>query len=234
MRRPYHVVLRLGAPVALNHPWVHFDSVLLHLAAARVLGEAIYDLPTFTPADVASLPGMEAYAEAVYSRAGLKFASVAFFGPEPRYGTLDYYSRPDPGLPKRRIRYGIGPYRSWQLRWVYVAAEYAEFWAWGDPAVAADLLADLVGLGNDVRVGWGHVLDVRVEEVAEDRSVVADGRAMRPIPVRFLARYSEAVPLAWRPPYWSRDSVELCAPPGAEVDFGGPPRRVLRERFHGG
>lgn len=233
MRRPYRVRCRLGAPVALNHPWVHLDSVLLHLAASRVLGEAIRDLPTFVPADVGSLPGMEAYADAVYSRAGLKFASVSRFGPVPRYGTLDHYCRPDEGLPKRRIHYGIGPYRSWRLRWVYVAAEYVEFWAWGVPEIARDLLGGLDAIGNDVRVGWGHVVNVTVEETDEDRSVVWEGRAMRPIPVRFLRSWSEAVPLAWRPPYWARDSVELCAPPGAAIDFGGPPRRVLRERLHG-
>jgi hypothetical protein len=40
---------------------------------------------------------------------------------------------------------------------------------------------------------------------------------MRPIPVRLLESYNDAVELAWKPPYWAADSIELCAPPGAEV-----------------
>jgi len=227
-RRPYRVLIRLGAPV-VAYPWIAGDALLEHLAFARQLGRRQYDLPTFTPFDRRAL-GPDPYEDVVYSRAGLRFASVVEFGPEPKFGSLDYYSRVDEGLPKRRVRLGFGPYRNWQMRWVYRAAEWARIWAWGRPDLAADLLGDLVGLGNDTRVGWGHVLDVRVEETDEDRSVVWEGRATRPIPVRFLRAWSDEALLAWKPPYWHRDSVELCAPPDAEVDFGGPPRRVLRVR----
>jgi hypothetical protein len=227
--RPFLVTIRLGAPVALAHPWIAGDALLAHLAFARQLGRGQYDLPNFEPVDRRTL-GADPFPGLVYCRAGLRFASAIQLGPEPKLGSLDYFSRIDDGLPKRKVYAGIGPYRAWQLRWVYAAAEWARFWVYGRPDLARDLLGDLVGLGNDTRVGWGHVLDVRVEETDEDRSVVADGRAMRPIPVRFLRRWSDEAVMAWKPPYWSRDSIELCAPPGAEVDFGGSPRTVLRAR----
>jgi hypothetical protein len=229
-RRPYVVTIRLGAPVVLAHPWIAGDALLEHLAFARALGRAQYELPVFTPV---RRPGPDPYQDVVGSRAGLRFASVVEFGPQPKLGSLDYYSRVDEDLPKRRVRIGVGPYRAWLMRWVYVSAEWARFWAWGRRDLAEELLEDLDGVGNDTRVGWGRVLDVRVEDTEEDRSVVWEGRATRPIPVRLLRSWSDEALLAWHPPYWHRDSVELCAPPGAEVDFGGPVRRVLRERFHG-
>jgi hypothetical protein len=231
--RPYRVTMRLGAPVALAHPWIAGDALLEHLAFGRQLGRRQYDLPVFVPYDRAPL-GPDPYAKVVYCRSGLRFASVIEFGPVPKLFSLDYFSRTDDHLPKRRIYAGIGPYRLWQLRWVLCASEWACFWAYGQPDLARDLLTDLVGLGNDTRVGWGHVLDTCVEELDEDRSVVAEGKAVRPIPVRFLRRWSDAAVLAWKPPYWDRNSVELCAPPGAEVDFGGSPRTILRRVHHDG
>jgi hypothetical protein len=229
----YLVMIRLGAPVALAHPWIAGDALLEHLAFGRQLGRRQYDLPTFVPYDRSPL-GPDPYANVVYCRSGLRFASVVEFGPVPKLSSLDYFSRIDDDLPKRRVYAGIGPYRLWQMRWVLCASEWARFWAYGRPGLARDLLGDLVGLGNDTRVGWGHVLGVSVEVVAEDRSLVAAGRAMRPIPVRFLRRWSDAAAMAWKPPYWDRESVELCAPPGAEIEFGGSPRTVLRERHHRG
>lgn len=224
--RPYVVHIRLGAPVALAHPWIAGDALLEHLAFSRRLGRQQYNLPPFTPAPHR---GDDPYANLVYSRAGLRFASVVELGPEPKAGTLEYYCRPDDALPKRRIPLGMGQYRAWAMRWVYIAAEWARIWAYGRPELATELVADLVGVGNDTRVGWGYVIEAAVEEVPEDRSVVWEGRAQRPIPVRFLRSYSDAVQLAWMPPYWDSASVELCAPPGAEVDFGGSPRSVLRK-----
>jgi hypothetical protein len=231
-RRPYCVTIRLGAPVAINHPWIAGDALLEHLAFARQLGREQYNLPAFTPFDRSSL-GPDPWEDSVYCRAGLRFASAIEFGPMPKLGSLDYFARIDEGLPKRKVYLGIGPYRAWQMRWVYVAAEWARFWGFGRVDLVRDLVSDLVGLGNDTRVGWGHVLSVEVDECDEDRSVVADGKATRPIPVRFLRSWSDAAPLAWKPPYWDRASVELCAPPGAEVDFGGPLRKVLRAKHYG-
>ena len=68
-------------------------------------------------------------------------------------------------------------------------------------------------------MGWGAVSTVTVTPMEENWALTRDGLAMRPIPVRYAKSYSDAVPLAWKPPYWSPDNVELCVPPGAEVEL---------------
>jgi len=83
------------------------------------------------------------------------------------------------------------------------------------------LLELLTHLGNDTRMGWGLIDKKRMElePIPEDRSVVWQGKAMRPIPIRFLNSCSDAVYLPWRSPYWAAENVEMCAPPGAEVEL---------------
>ena len=73
----------------------------------------------------------------------------------------------------------------------------------------------LVGLGNDVRIGFGAIRDVAFEQIEEDWSIVAGGVAMRPIPVEMCAEYEDAAYLPYKAPYWSPHNVVLCVPPGA-------------------
>ena len=68
-------------------------------------------------------------------------------------------------------------------------------------------------------VGFGAVREVRVEEAEEEWGLVRGGLAMRPIPVRLLKRYEDAAYLAYRPPYWAKESVELCAVPFTHVEL---------------
>jgi CRISPR type IV-associated protein Csf3 len=93
------------------------------------------------------------------------------------------------------------------------------FYARADLEILEDLLKDLIGLGDNWRVGWGAVRKFVIEEWEEDWSIVADGRAMRPIPVRFLKSYEDSALLAWRSPYWDLSNVEECAVPGTRVEL---------------
>jgi len=42
---------------------------------------------------------------------------------------------------------------------------------------------------------------------------------MRPIPVKLLRSYEDAAYLAYRPPYWAKESVDLCAVPFTHVEL---------------
>lgn len=43
--RPFRVEVRLAAPVSLNHPWLHLDGILAHLAVLQ-WGHAVIGVDT--------------------------------------------------------------------------------------------------------------------------------------------------------------------------------------------
>lgn len=216
--QPFELRCRLATPVALNHPWLHLDGILAHLIQLRVRGRDYYNLPSKVPNPA---PSGHRYTELLARTGDLVHASVSFFEPEPQLFTLGYFKRFEaerfPG--RRKLPRGTGYYRDWMLRWVLVSAEWCVFYGRGDLVLLTELLDGLTHLGNDTRVGWGRVERWELRPLPEDRSLVYQGRAMRPIPIRFLRSYADVVPLAWKPPYWAAEHVELCAPPGAEVEL---------------
>lgn len=216
---PFELVCRMATPIALNHPWLHLDGIVTHLVYQRVAGRAFYELPTKQVCPV-SKDRMGRFARRFEKRDGVRCASVSFFEPD-KLGSLQFFKRPEAeGMPGvRKLTISNGQYRAWMLRTVYQACHTATFYGCGDVPVLRAALEDLTHLGDDVRVGWGRVAAWDLREITEDKSVVWEGRAMRPIPVDRLRRYSDAVPLAWYAPYWAPQNVALCAPPGAEVDW---------------
>lgn len=217
---PLEIIIRLRTPVCLNHPWVNLDGLLGHLVYQRVLGRSYYDLPGKT---VVHCPEAEQppWVAMLTQHHGVRFASVSFFDND-GLDSLQYFKRfHEEGCPPalKNCYIGHGYYRAWMNRWVYMKASECRFYAHGHLETLQDLLQDLTHLGNDTRVGWGAVRDIEIGEIAEDRSCVYEGRAQRPIPIRFLREFSDAVALAWCPPYWSPHNVETCAPPGAEVEW---------------
>lgn len=217
---PFEVRIRLRTPVCLNHPWVNFDGVLGHLVYRRVLGMAYYELPGKR---VVHCPEAEEppFVAMLTQHHGVRFASVSFFDND-GLDSLQYFKRfHEKGCPPslRSCYVGHGYYRAWMNRWVYMKASECVFYGHGHLPTIEDLLGELTHVGNDVRVGWGAVGAMTVQEIGEDRSCIYQGRAQRPIPTRYLRNYSDSVPLAWRPPYWAPQNVEPCAPPGAEVEW---------------
>jgi hypothetical protein len=221
---PLRITMFLATPVALNHPWLHFDGLIAHLRHLVILGREYYCLPTKQAVTVRPPKKLRWRWRGgiIEERDGIACASVSEFGPDPRMQTLQYFKRFElAGAPQslRSLYLGHGLYRQWMMRHVYISASWVRFWAVGNCDLIAELLHHVAGIGNDCRIGWGKIHRTVVEEWPEDRSIVWDGRAMRPIPVRLLRAYSEVVPLACRTPYWARESIEPCAPPGAQVEF---------------
>lgn len=215
---PFRVVAHLATPIALNHPWMHLDGLLAHCAGLRRLARDYYLLPTKR---LVEMP--DPWARGLLARAGgIPHASISWFDPpDVAYRSIQYYKRLETnGFPGRKqLRIGHGHFRAWMLRWVYLPVPRVVFYVCGDMERIRDLLSEVTHIGNDHRVGWGKIHRWEFERTPEDWSVVREGRAQRPIPVRLLRSWSDAVPLAWRPPYWARERVEPCAPPGAEVQL---------------
>jgi len=215
---PFVVYFRLRAPVALNHPWLHFDGILAHLLMIEREGRAYYTLPAKTPIPS---PTQEIF-EILRSTRNVFHASVSMFSEPKRVCSVQYYKRFEESRcpTKRKINLGSGRYRNWMLRNIVVAADHCYFYGCGIIDRIASLLGGLPALGDNTRIGFGAIHSWHIERLPQDRSLVYKGKAMRPIPVWLLSRYSEAVRLAWRPPYWAAESIDLCAPPEAEVELG--------------
>ena len=218
---PFRLYLPLLTPVCINAPWIMLDGVLTHLIQMKLHGRRYYYLPT---KQVVKFNGPHRYQRALFfGHNGIPHASASIFEGDVKLQSMQYYKRLEvEGFPgKRKISQGTGHFRAWALRAVYVPAQAVTFYGCGDLRLIRELLELLTHLGNDTRMGWGLIDKKRMvlEPIPEDRSVVWQGKAMRPIPIRFLNSCSDAVYLPWRSPYWAAENVEMCAPPGAEVEL---------------
>jgi hypothetical protein len=209
---PLRVVFYMRTPVALGFPWIFFDSLLAHVALREELGERYFSLPTKTPVDrIPELP-LKKWRD-VY------VASVSIFEPETEMAVYQFYKRGDFPFPRGKIRRGSGFFKDFIIRAAYVPAHRVVFYATGEFEAVRRLAAKVSALGKERNVGFGAVKGVSVEEVEEEWGLVRDGLAMRPIPVRLLKRYEDAAYLAYKPPYWAKESVELCAVPFTHVEL---------------
>ena len=214
--QPFKVTFWLGTPVSLNHPWIHLDGITAHLKYESALDREYRHLPS------KSVVSQDDHAPPLYRKTnGVRHASVSLFVPDLPPYTYTMFKRFEPeGYPRRgpqKVNIGSGHYRNYMLRLVLKPCERVEFYGYGAMDRIADLLSTLTHLGGEGRDGFGQIIGLDVEPIDEDRSLVAGGIAMRPIPVKQLRSWSEAVHVAWRAPYWARESIALCAPPGAEV-----------------
>lgn len=213
--RPLKITFFLKTPIALGHPWIHLDSLLAHVALLDELGEEYYSLPTKVA--IAHLPKLKLGTfNDVYR------ASVSLIDGKaelPRGYVAQYFKRPEFPHGSGKIRVGSGFFKAYLLKAVYVPAKSVTFYAYGDPAWVREMASRVVALGKDTNIGFGFVKEVTVEEMEEDCSLICNGLAMRPIPVRYLRRYEDAAYLAYKPPYWDRNNVDLCAVPFTRVEL---------------
>lgn len=209
--QPLEVVFHLRTPIALGSPWLMFDSLLAHVKLKEELGERYYTLPTKVPAAGVELP-LKRWAD-------LYVASASILEPDAGLHTFSYFKRGDFPFPKGRVERGRGFFKDFYLRVVYAPALRVRFYAAGEVDEVRRLVAKVVGLGKERNIGFGFVKKVEVREVEHEWGLVKDGLAMRPIPVRYLKRYEDAAYLPYRPPYWAKESVALCAPPFTRVEL---------------
>jgi len=220
MVESFELVIQVATPVCLNHPWLHLDGIVGHLIDQRRLGRDYYLLPTKSPEGRGDARGSR-YEHVLCWRQEIPFGSISFFEPDAVHA-IQYFKRFEPAGYEghtAKVNLSSGYLRNWMLNAVYQATHTVRFYGRGHLDLLAELLEDLTALGNDTRIGWGEITSKELRPLPEDHSLVWQGRAQRPLPVRYLKRWSDSVPLAWRPPYWAARNVELCAPPGAEVEW---------------
>jgi hypothetical protein len=215
---PLRVTFRLRSPLALGFPWISLDSLLLHVKLREELGEKYYSLPTKIPARV-----VEEFELPIKRWHDVYVASVSLIDGRPvlpgEFRVFSYFKRGDFPFTRGKVRRGSGFFKDFYLRQPYVPAGSVVFYCTGERGEVERLARLVPALGKDRNIGFGLVREVAVEEWGEECGVACGGLAMRPIPVKYLRRIEEATLLAYKPPYWARESVALCAVPFTRVEL---------------
>jgi hypothetical protein len=206
----------MTTPICLGWPWIHLDGLLAHLARRELDGQNYYVLPSKEPVQ----PGF--YLGVLGSLGPIHRGSISILQPEELH-TMTVYKRfhaegaVDMPWKLRYVSKGTGPLRDWMIRLPYAPAETVTFYGHGNLPEVLRLLSFLPALGKKTAYGFGAFHSVEVEELPKDRSVVHEGRAMRPIPVGMLEEADETMITAYRSPYWAKENVAECARPGSRV-----------------
>ena len=214
---PLKITFYLSAPISLTFPWMYFDGLVGHLLTIDALGEDFYLLPRKFPfsrllkdSQIPNFP--------IKNTRGLYHSSASILDTDRKVLEIMYKKFEDRWAGGRKKIYrGSGFFRDYMIQHVYIPAKTVTFYVNGQKRILDNLCKLITGLGDNTRVGWGAVRKYEIKEEKQDRSIVYKGIAMRPIPEFFLSYTSEKANIAWRPPYWAAENVEVCAPPGAKV-----------------
>jgi len=221
-RTPISVVFSLSSPLALAHPWIHFDGLLAHLVLRDAIGDLYWSLPSRRPLDLeVPLP--------LARTGGMWHASVSQFPQgSPDWHSTTVYKRFDVQNSdliredrRKKINTSSGEFRGYMMSLPYRPVRSVTFFGRGDYEQIRGLLSSVTNLGKKAAYGYGEVQRAEIKRTREDWSLVRDGVAMRPIPTRLLEEWDDSVLVAWRPPYWDKRNVEPCAPPGAHIVLRG-------------
>lgn len=231
--RAFVVEVQLSTPVVLT-PWKHvpvtLDGILYACLCRSVPGGApglppmaAEELREFIPLDrevlgseyvfACSLPHVELADRFYYAASVSKRQDWPVLA-----GVRRFYTASD-------MNVGSGSYQMAKETFAVVAVKALRFYARGDLQKTAELLdrarAVGMGVGRMRRIGFGRIAGIRLAPLkpAGDLSVFdPSGRPTRPVPSDWVS--VPGVPrlvAATLPPYWSPDSVKLCAMPDPGV-----------------
>ena len=217
---PFKVTFQMRTPVCITTPWISFDGLMGHLIMVDTFGQDFFILPKKRNL-TAQIAKANARRQIPIKKTGDIFhCSVSLFFPDSVHLTHIYKrfeERWAGNLDRKKIRVGSGHFRAYAMKTVYVPAKEVIFYVNGDLKLIRHFIENyLVGLGNDIRIGFGMIKDVSFETMDEDWSLVAKGVAMRPIPVSMCEEYEDTAYIAYKGPYWDPRNVALCVPPGAK------------------
>jgi len=207
------IVFHLKTPVALGSPWISLDSLLMHVKLLDELGEKYFSLPT----KVALHPEVGI---PLKRWRDIYIASVSIFEPENvNMYLFSFFKRGDFPFPRGRMSRGSGFFKDFYLKVVYVPALRVRFYATGELEEVRRLAEKAPAVGKERNIGFGFIKKVEVREIEGEWGLVKDGKAMRPIPVRYLKSFEDAALMPCKPPYWSKKSIDLCAVPFTRVEL---------------
>lgn len=230
----FSATFRMRSQIALAHPWINGDALIMYLHLHDVLGDAYYDLPRM-PIDLSGIPLPLELSHQDLVPGGVYHASASLFDGEHLanmspdkagiFSTTQYkrfaseYAT-DHLASDKKLPLDVGYFKAGMSTTPYVHAREVSFFFRGDRPECERLLKQVTSLGKDRGRGWGEVLGMTVTDTPEDWSLERDGVAMRPLPAPMVAgraAIGDMATCAYRAPYWVRSNAMPCAPPGCRL-----------------
>jgi hypothetical protein len=230
---PFSATYRMMAPVMLGHPYIHGDGLVMRQILRQILGDDFYVLPAKTPIRIENylrhIPLKSSFQEHM-TDPGIYHASVSQFDIDQFYVETIFKRFETQQLQylktkKKKIARGSGFFRDFMIRIPYLPAKEVKFYFFGGKEELGDLLKNVTHLGKKTAEGFGAVRSCEIKESKEDYSLVKDGIAMRPLPEKIARRFGipmKIMQLAYRPPYWDKRNIALCAAPGSQFYADAP------------
>lgn len=218
------LTIQLASPPALGFRWINGDGLVSYLCALDEYGRDFLELRSREdhggPLDLdLDVP--------VAETEGVRHASISFFDTDERRQE-DIYGRYDEATahliggsrPRSKIPKSGGEFKPQVMSLEYQPASRCVFFFRGKRTRLEQLFEQhFTGLGKKTSAGYGEVAGWEFTTIDDDRSLIANGQAMRPIPIEKLTFAAEQEHLSWRPPYHARENHTRCSPPGAQVQW---------------
>lgn len=217
---PLEITFRMETPICLTYPFIFFDAVIAHLRNRCVDPEGYRALPSKKVVKKASEIDIPIKKMHLPNGDYIYHSSVSIFDFSEGYVTTIYkrfcekylnYGK----IKRKKIDRGRGYFRDYMIKLVYVPAKTVAFYVNGDAEQIEKLLEGLPALGKKTAIGFGVIKDFKIKEIKEDKSIICNGKAMRPIPIDALSEAEEIVLMAYKPPYWAKENHRPCVPPFA-------------------
>jgi hypothetical protein len=210
---PLEVKIYFKTPIALGFPWLYLDSILINLKVIEELGESYFTPPPKVDSLLVDIPDVP-----IKKWKDVYVSSVSIFEPsDVGFQVFQYFKRGDYPFPGGKIRRGSGFFKDFYLRVGYLPVRSIKFYCTCEKDEVERLLKKAPAIGKERNIGFGFVKEVEVKEIEHEWGLVKDGLAMRPIPVTYLEEYEDTAYLAYKPPYWMKENITLCAVPFTRV-----------------
>lgn len=205
------IIIELASPVVAD-PWLCLDSVL----QSQVLHRIKIDSLDLDKSDVYDIPIPVEYAGKIKKYPA---CSIAVMGGQKHTTVWSKMWQSDVNPDAHVDQYGSEIRYRMPIR--YHDSLTVVAFCRGREDTIERLLDHAHALGKKRGQGYGRIKSVTVEPWDENYSVIANGIAMRPIPVEELNEYdSNNTSLAgYRPPYWHAQNQCLCALPGGQISL---------------
>jgi len=211
---PLEVTIYFKTPIALGFPWLFLDSILINLKIIDELGERYFTSPKVGSAllDIPDIP--------IKKWRDVYVSSVSISEPsDVGLQVFQYFKKGEYPFPEGKIHKGRGFFKDFYLRVGYLPMRSIRFYCTCEKDEVERLLKKAPAIGKERNIGFGFIKKVEVKEIGHEWGLVKDGLAMRPIPVAYLKKYEDTAYLAYKPPYWSKEHVVLCAVPFTRVEL---------------
>jgi len=213
------VIFTMRSHIYLTHPWINFDSLIAYSCLKDILKTDFYKLPSKLPLDIyqnLQLP--------IKQSKGVYHTSISFFSNDnvnldtiyKRFETNNLHHLTE-NKRKGKIRKGSGPFRDYMIKLPYIPTKSVTFYVNADIEELRHLLKNITNLGKKKSIGGGLIRDITINENEEDRSLIYENKAMRPLPVKEFGPGMKMVMLAYKFPYWDKQNVGMCIFPESEL-----------------